>query len=143
MPHWEGKRGLTVVSACMSASGTPDFALNRVEVVTDNQLIRVGRAGNQLVAVFRHELTGEESEHTASQIVIEHGTVPVDGLYHSLRAQSANAGITDIEALLDGRPQLGAAPAAGQFELHRIGDAIASRNVHSAVYDALRLCMAL
>ena len=32
MPHWEGKRGLTVVSACMSASGTPDFALNRVEV---------------------------------------------------------------------------------------------------------------
>ena len=35
MPHWEGKRGLTVVSACMSASGTPDFALNRVEVTQE------------------------------------------------------------------------------------------------------------
>jgi len=119
------------------------FAQNRIDVVTDNQLIRVRSAGNRLVAVFRHELTGEESELTASQVVIEHGTVPVDGLYHALRAQSANAGFTDIEALLDGQPQLGITPASGQFELHRIGDAVASRNVHSAVYDALRLCMVL
>jgi len=27
-----------------------------------------------------------------------------------------------------------------RFELHRIGDAVASRNIHAAVYDALRLC---
>jgi hypothetical protein len=119
------------------------FAQNRIEVVTDNQLIRVGSAGNRLVVAFRHELTGEESELTTSQVVIEHGTVPVDGLYHALRPQSVNHGVTDVEALLEGRSQLAMPPTAGRFELHRIGDAVASRNVHSAVYDALRLCMTI
>ncbi|HLZ78392.1 MAG TPA: hypothetical protein VKQ09_03555 [Sphingomonas sp.] len=41
-----------------------------------------------------------------------------------------------------GRPQQPRL-SSGQFELHRIGDAVASRNVHSAIYDSLRLCMAL
>lgn len=79
------------------------FAQNRIEIVTGNQLIRVGSAGNRLVAVFRHELSGEESELPASQVVIEHGTVPVDGLYHALRAGSVNDGVTDVGALLDDR----------------------------------------
>ena len=119
------------------------FAQNQIEVVTDSQLTRVGNAGNRLVASFRNELTGEESELTASQVVIERGTVPVDGLYQALRARSVNDGVTDVEALLNGRAQRSAPPSANQFELHRIGDAVASRNVHAAVYDALRLCMVL
>jgi hypothetical protein len=32
MTAWQGKRPITVVTACMSADGTPDFALNTVEV---------------------------------------------------------------------------------------------------------------
>jgi hypothetical protein len=28
----------------------------------------------------------------------------------------------------------------GRFRLYRIGDAVAARNVHAAIYDALRLC---
>jgi hypothetical protein len=28
---------------------------------------------------------------------------------------------------------------AGGYALYRIGDAVASRNIHAAVYDALRL----
>ena len=109
----------------------------------DHQLVRVRPSGNRLVATFRHELTGEELTLTASQVVTEHGTVPVDDLYHALRAQSANDGVTEIDALLAGRPQLPVPPAGGRFELHRIGDAVTSRNVHAAIYDALRLCMAL
>jgi hypothetical protein len=31
----------------------------------------------------------------------------------------------------------------GGFQLFRIGDAVASRNIHAAVYDALRLCLAV
>jgi 2,4-dienoyl-CoA reductase-like NADH-dependent reductase (Old Yellow Enzyme family)/thioredoxin reductase len=119
------------------------FAQNHIDVVTDSQLIRVAGAGNRLIATFRHELTGDETELTAPQVVIEHGTVPADGLYHDLRGRSLNNGFTDIHALLDGRPQLAAPRVAGEFELHRIGDAVASRNVHGAIYDALRLCMAL
>jgi len=29
------------------------------------------------------------------------------------------------------------------FELHRVGDAVASRNIHAAVLDSFRLCVAL
>lgn len=35
MTTWEGKRTITVVTACMSADGTPDFSLNTVEVTHD------------------------------------------------------------------------------------------------------------
>ena len=61
-------------------------------------------------------------------------------MYDALRPFSANNGITEIENLLSGEPQ----PRHRRgFELHRIGDAVTSRNVHAAMYDALRLCMAL
>jgi 2,4-dienoyl-CoA reductase-like NADH-dependent reductase (Old Yellow Enzyme family) len=119
------------------------FAQNGVRVTVDHQLTRVRPSGNRLVTTFRHELTGAELELTASQVVVERGTLPVDDLYHGLRAQSLNDGVTDLEALLAGRPQLRQRPGDGQFELHRIGDAVTSRNVHGAIYDALRLCMAL
>ncbi len=28
----------------------------------------------------------------------------------------------------------------GRFQLFRVGDAVASRNIHAAIYDSLRLC---
>jgi hypothetical protein len=82
-------------------------------------------------------------ELSAPQVVIENGTVPMGEVFGGLRARSRNDGVTDIHALLDGHPQLATPPPPGEFELHRIGDAVSSRNVHAAVYDALRLCMAL
>jgi 2,4-dienoyl-CoA reductase-like NADH-dependent reductase (Old Yellow Enzyme family)/thioredoxin reductase len=119
------------------------FAQNGVRTTVDHQLVKVRPIGNQLVATFRHELTGTEMDMTAAQIVAEHGTVPVDEVFHALRGGSANDGVTDLNALLAGKPQLAGHPSGGQFELHRIGDAVTSRNVHGAIYDALRLCMAL
>ena len=114
-----------------------------MRVTTDHALTRVRPSGNRLVATFRHELTGAELELSASQVVIEHGTVPVDDVFNGLRAGSVNDGVTDIDALLDRRPQMPERPANGAFELHRIGDAVTSRNVHGAIYDALRLCCVL
>jgi hypothetical protein len=32
---------------------------------------------------------------------------------------------------------------AGTYQLFRIGDAVASRNIHAAMYDARRIAMAL
>ncbi len=37
MPQSENKRPITVVSACMTAAGTPEFVLNQVEV-TDEEI---------------------------------------------------------------------------------------------------------
>ena len=98
------------------------FAAHGVRVTTDHALTRVRRSGNRLVAELRHELTGATLELTASQMVIEHGTVPVTELFDALRARSVNDGVTDIDALLALRPQLAARPVHGAFELHRIGD---------------------
>jgi len=116
------------------------FAENGVKVTLDQTLVSVRRAGNALEATFKHELTGTLSTMTAAQVIIERGTVPVCEVYDTLRAGSANDGTTDIDALLEGRPQ---PRRTGGYELHRIGDAVTSRNVHAAIYDALRLCMAL
>jgi 2,4-dienoyl-CoA reductase-like NADH-dependent reductase (Old Yellow Enzyme family) len=119
------------------------FAKNGVVSTIDQSLLRVRPLGNRLVATFRHELTGEEMELSAAQIVLEHGTVPVDEVFTGLRPQSCNGGITDIDALVDGVKQRETPPADGAFELHRIGDAVTSRGVHAAIYDAARLCMVL
>ena len=45
--------------------------------------------------------------------------------------------------MLSERRRRKSTPRDGTFELHRIGDAAASRNVHAAIYDALRLCATL
>lgn len=118
------------------------FAQNGVRITIDHELKRVRQSGNRLIATFKHELTGQEMELEASQVVIEHGTIPVDDVFQGLRANAANSGITDIEALLGQRPQVPDLKP-GRFELHRIGDAVTSRNVHGAIYDAMRLCMVL
>ncbi len=52
---------------------------------------------------------------------------------------SCNGGEVDYTALVAGRPQpLG--DMADGYQLFRIGDAVAGRNIHAAIYDALRLC---
>ncbi len=41
--------------------------------------------------------------------------------------------------LIAGRPQSRIDNEDGRFQLFRIGDAVAARNTHAAIYDALRL----
>ena len=119
------------------------YAEHGVRTTLDHQLERVRPSGNGLVATFRHELTGATMELPAPQVVIEIGTVPMTETFDALRAGSSNGGVTDIDALLAGERQSMTVPVDGAFELHRIGDAVSSRSVHAAIYDALRLCMAL
>jgi hypothetical protein len=47
----------------------------------------------------------------------------------------------DLSALIGGRAQTLRSNSEGRFQLFRIGDAVASRNIHAAMYDALRLCV--
>ena len=116
------------------------FYQKGVKVTPDHRLIRVERAGNQLTAVFSNEFAGPEIARTVDHIVAEHGTLPLDGLYQDLRARAANKGVIDFDALLDLQPQ----PAEGEgFLLLTVGDAVASRNIHAAIYDSRRLCQSL
>lgn len=112
-----------------------------VPALVEQRLERVERRKNGLAATLRHELTGAQSEIEVQQVVVENGTLPVADVYEALRAHSANDGVTDIGALLgqaDTPP-----PAQGRFVLHRIGDAVSSRDIYASIHEAYRLCSRL
>lgn len=110
-----------------------------VILTPDVKLVGAYREGNGLVAVLRNEYTAQEEEREVDLIVHEYGTLPNDDLYRALRPQSLNLGEMDYDALIDNRPQDLVTNPQGRFQLFRIGDAVASRNIHAAIYDAARL----
>ncbi len=112
-----------------------------LETAVDQRLIAIEPSGNRLAARFRNEVTGAITERLSDRVVVDRGTLPVDELYGELREDARNGGVTDIAALLAG--ELQPRGVGDGFELHRIGDAVASRNIHAAVLDALRLCQSL
>lgn len=117
------------------------FKQRGIKVTVDHHLIRVERAANQLTAIFKHELTGDLLELVTPRLIVERGTLPLDEVFQALRETSVNKGVTSLPALIDGKPQR--ADKGAGFGLHRIGDAVASRNVHASIYEAFRLCVVL
>lgn len=113
------------------------FAEHAVTVTLAYRLRRVERsADGRLLATLYSEYARHEVTRAVGQVVVEHGTVPNDELYGELVPGSANKGAVDYRALLAGRPQ----PVTGPgYQLFRIGDAVNSRNIHAAIFDALRL----
>ena len=101
------------------------------------RLASVQRDGEGLLAVVGSDYGGVRRARRVDQVVVNHGTRPLDDLYLELQPLSANGGAVDYPALLAGQPQP-TAPAGG-FQLFRIGDAVSARNTHAAIYDALRL----
>ncbi len=103
------------------------------------RLTAVRRDGNQLVAVVGSDYISLRKEKSFDQVVVNHGTIPLDDLYFELKPLSRNLGAVDHDALIAGRPQRVVRNRDGEFQLFRIGDAVSARNTHAAIYDALRL----
>jgi NADPH-dependent 2,4-dienoyl-CoA reductase/sulfur reductase-like enzyme len=103
------------------------------------RLTAVERQGAGLLATLGSDYGGVRKERRVDQVVVNHGTLPLDDLYFDLKERSANQGVVDVRALLDGQAQPETQGGAGRFQLFRLGDAVAARNIHAAVYDALRL----
>ncbi|MGH6904427.1 MAG: N-methylproline demethylase, partial [Geminicoccaceae bacterium] len=116
------------------------FGEHGVAITLNRRLRAIRRAGNQLAAVLYDEYARAGEERLVDQVVIEHGTLPADELYFELKPRSSNRGEIDQGALLAGRPQSIVTNPNGSFQLFRVGDAVASRNIHAAIYDSLRLC---
>ncbi len=109
-----------------------------VRVTINTRLVAVRREGNALVATLGSDYGTRREERVVDQVVVEHGMLPADELYQALRPHSVNLGAVDYGALVAGQPQDKVRNPDGQFRLFRIGDAVASRNIHAAVYDGLR-----
>ena len=115
------------------------------------RLESVERHGDGLLARVGSDYGSVQKERHIDQVVVNHGTRPLDELYFELKPQSLNQGAVDYNALLAGerQPSTPVAPgtetapatsgAAAGFQLFRIGDAVSARNTHAAIYDALRL----
>ncbi len=110
-----------------------------VRITISRRLMSVAREGNKLRARIGSDYGPTVEERLVDQVVVEHGTRPLDDLYFALKEGSSNRGEIDYPAFADGRPQTIRSNPAGSYQLFRIGDAVASRNVHAAIFDGLRL----
>lgn len=108
-----------------------------VRLTVAQRLLGVRREGNRLAAVVGTDYSDHREERLVDQVVVNAGTRPLDELYLALKPLSRNRGAVDQDALAETRPQ--PEPPGEGFTLWRIGDAVAARNVHAAIHDALRL----
>jgi 2,4-dienoyl-CoA reductase-like NADH-dependent reductase (Old Yellow Enzyme family)/thioredoxin reductase len=108
-------------------------------ITINTRVTALRRAGNRIVARLGSDFApGWAEEREVDQVVVEHGTLPLDEVYHALKPLSRNRGEVDHAALIgEGEIFPLRAPDAA-FVLYRIGDAVASRNIHAGIYDALR-----
>lgn len=103
------------------------------------RLASVAREGQTLVAHIDSDYGGVRKQRHVDQVVVNHGTRPMDELYLELKPLSRNLGAVEYADLIHGKPQHRDDNPDGEFQLFRIGDAVAARNTHAAIYDALRL----
>jgi len=119
-----------------------EFHRRGVRVTINTRLKSVRRDGNKLVATLGSDFAPEWSEERlVDQVVGEHGTIANDELYHALKKLSSNGGAVDYEALVRGGNVFPSRNPDGRFALLRIGDAVASRNIHAAIYDGIRYAL--
>jgi len=119
------------------------FAEHDVRVTLNERLTGLRRKDGRLEVDLYNEYAHATRQRMVDHVVVEHGTLPSDELYFGLVAGSTNLGEVDQQALLNLQPQAVVRNAEGGYQLFRIGDAVASRNIHAAIYDAFRLCLVL
>jgi N-methyl-L-proline demethylase len=110
-----------------------------VTFTVTRRLLDVEQEGNQLKATIGTDYSDLRQPAHYDQVVVNYGTLPMDNLYFDLKPHSSNSGAVDYDALVNGEPQAISRNPDGKFQLFRIGDAVAARNTHAAIYDALRL----
>ena len=93
------------------------FHDHQVAITPDLRLKSLVPDGNGIAAEFSCSYGDHRHHIKANHVVIEHGTLPNDGLYHDLVAHSHNKGITDIAALIAGEEQNFPAQGEGGFSL--------------------------
>src|SRR5206468_9492986 len=111
-----------------------------VRITVLRRLRGVRRADGGLVVTLGVDGSDWTEDRIVDAVVVEAGTQPVTDVYDALVPGSRNGGQIDLADLLARRPQTAVRNPDGTYQLFRIGDAVAGRNVHAAMLDAARLC---
>ena len=108
------------------------------------RLKNVSIKGNKLNATIGSDYD-ENFKHNYiyDQIFLNYGVKPLDELYFNLVSFSKNEGEVNYTKFIKGEIQNIIKNKNNKFNLYRIGDAVSSRNIHAAIYDALRLVINL
>ena len=117
-----------------------NFIEKEVNITISKRLKGIKKRGNRLVVSVTSDYSDKTETKEISQVVVEHGTVPLDDLYFNLKKDSINQGIVDYKSLIKGDFNEIAKNPKGNYHLYRVGDAVSSRNIHAAIYDSLRIC---
>ena len=104
------------------------------------RLVNVSIQGNKLDTKIGSDYDELFKYHTSfDQVFLNYGVKPLDKLYFNLIPYSKNEGSVNYDKFIVGEKQDIVKNKNNKFDLYRIGDAVSSRNIHAAIYDALRL----
>src|SRR3546814_16070831 len=96
------------------------FDRHGVRLTISKRVVAAERAGNRLQVTLGSDYSDRVETREVDQLVVEHGTLPLDDLYFDLKPLSANLGAVDYDALTAGRPQRTVRNPDGRFRLYRI-----------------------
>ncbi len=116
-----------------------DLYSHNARLTADWEVRSLERKADKLAVTLWNEYSNSTQLRLVDQVVVENSTDANDELFHELAPSSRNLGEVDMQGMQSDQPQLLDHNADGQFYLYRIGDAWAGRNVHAALYDAIRL----
>ena len=89
-----------------------------IQLVTDQTLTRVEQCDGKLVSTFSGSYGGPPLMLDADQVIVEHGTQPLNDLYDTLNTTTDYRGTAFL-----------------------IGDAVASRDIHASVRESHRMAL--
>ena len=116
------------------------FFEKNVKISINKRINKVYKKGNRLGVVVSSDYSDKTFEKETSQVIVEHGTLPLEELYFELKTNSKNLGEVDYKSLIRGMNKEINKNDKGDYFLYRVGDAVSSRNIHAAIYDSLRIC---
>ena len=117
-----------------------NFIEKNVKITINKRIKGIKKRDNRLVVTINSDYSDKIETKEISQVIVEHGTIPVDDLYFNLKKNSFNAGAVDYKSLINQKFKEIINNPKGSYYLYRVGDSISSRNIHSAIFDSLRIC---
>ncbi len=117
------------------------FIEKMVKISINKRIQKINKRGNKLLVTLGSDYSDDQEKLETSQVVIEHGTMPLDQLYFDLKSDSYNLGSIDYNSIIKNIFTELKKNNQGSYFLYRVGDAISSRNIHAAIYDSLRICI--
>lgn len=113
-----------------------------VQFLPDHEILEIDLINGRKRVLLRNLLTQDEREEIVDDLVVETGTEVITDPFDQLLSNSKNLGILEIGQFSKGKLCLPNTNPSGRYHLVRIGDAVASRNIHAAIYDANRVLQA-